>query len=170
MLRVRVRTAAVLTLAASLFLFPAACKKPKGDKEGGGDGSSASGSPTPGRPLTADDLQPVIREIGASGVVPKAVVFEFSSRVVESSDEGSKAGEKTVIKVTPDAPGYLEWTGPSTLTFTPRSGFQYATKYSVVLEAVETRTGVIAAPSAGAWSRSFSTPEFVFVPSAWKVT
>lgn len=160
----RVRVAAVATLAVSLLLAPVACKKPeKGDGDAAGDGS-ASGSPTPSRPLTADDLQPVIREIGASGVVPKAVVFEFSSRVTD--DSGSRAGEKTVLKVTPDAPGYLEWTGPSTMTFTPRAGFQFATKYTIALEAVETRTGVVSAPSAGAWSREFTTPEFAFVRSS----
>jgi len=154
----RLGFAAVLLPLVSLLLLPAGCKKTK--KDAPEDGTAASSSPTPSRPLTADDLQPVIREIGASGVVPKAVVIEFSSRV---TDEGASVSDKTVVKITPDTPGRMEWTSPSTLTYTPRNGFLYATKYSVALEAVETRSGVVAAPSAGAWSREFTTPAFAFV-------
>lgn len=158
----RVRVAAAAVLASSLLLFPAACKKTeKGPSEGGGEGESAAGSPTPSRPLTADDLQPVIREIGSTGVVPKAVVIEFSTRAFDGNQ--GRVGEKTVVKLAPEAPGLLEWTSPSTMTFTPRNGFEYGTTYSVTIEAVETRTGVVSAPSAGAWSRSFTTPEFAFV-------
>lgn len=161
MRRPRVALAFSLIAAYALLAGANGCKKTNKDKEGE-DGATASGSPTPSRPLTADDLNPVIREIGGSGVVPKSIVIEFSSRVVDPN-QGTTMGEKTVLKIEPDAPGFGEWTSPSTLTWTPRNGFQYATKYKVTLDAVETRSGVVTAPSEGAWSRSFTTPEFAFV-------
>ena len=86
-------------------------------------------------------------------MVPKAIVIEFSTRVVEDT---GKVSDKTVFKLTPDVPGYLEWTSPSTLTFTPRSGFQFATTYAAKLEAAG--CDLLFAPPASAMSSRTTAP------------
>ncbi|MCY1015477.1 Ig-like domain-containing alpha-2-macroglobulin family protein [Pyxidicoccus sp. MSG2] len=113
-------------------------------------------------PPTPESLTPVIRELATGDAVPRGIVIEFP-RPVAPEDSDVKPG--TVVAMVPRVVGSFSWSTPSTLTFTPSAGegFRFDTTYTVTLESVETGTGVVKAPSEGAWSHRFTTPAFQFV-------
>lgn len=117
----------------------------------------------PPPPLTAARLAPEIREVGPEDTAPTRIVVRFAEPVVAEAAVGKEPGEGTVLRVEPPVPGALRFTSPSSLAFEPQTGFAPSTDYTVTLEAVATRDGVIAAPAAGRWSRHFTTPSFSFV-------
>jgi hypothetical protein len=115
----------------------------------------------PEEPLTAADLSPTIREVGGRDRIPSRIVVELA---LPSRPEGYEEREKVaVLQIEPRVEGSLAWTGPSTLEFTPERGFKPATSYRVELEGVWTAQGLLEAPARGAWTRSFTTPEFRLV-------
>lgn len=111
-------------------------------------------------PLTASDLTPVLRAVGAEGVVPRQVVVEFSLPVVDREQVGASASDDTVLEVEPAVRGTPRFTGPSTLVLEPADPFEPGTTYQVRLAQVETRSGVVQAPTDQAWVHTFSTPSF----------
>ncbi|WP_224247755.1 Ig-like domain-containing alpha-2-macroglobulin family protein [Hyalangium gracile] len=162
---------AALLVATTLV----ACKE---DKAGPPPAPPSAGAPAPGStspgsaqapqaseaPVTPESLSPVIKELGAEGVVPDKVVFEFSRNVQYSDGEGKKG---TVVRFSPDVGGYLEYfRNSSALSFTPGNGFDLGTTYTVTLDSVETPSGVVKAPSEGAWTHTFTTPKLAFLRMA----
>ncbi len=138
-----------------------ACKR--NERPGSSETGGATPSETPTGPVTVEDVQPVIREVGIAGVVPKRLVLEFARAIVDRERVDRPAGGGTVLRIEPETAGTAVFTSPSTLTFTPSDPFAYRTDYVVRLEQVETRSGTIAAPSADAWTYRFRTPAFEFV-------
>src|SRR5690606_9243029 len=82
--------------------------------------------------------------------------------VIDRSDVGN-ATVKSKLKITPDVPGRLTYTGVSELTCTPSRPLEFETDYKVELQAVETRDGVLEPSTAGAWTHSFKTPTFALL-------
>jgi alpha-2-macroglobulin len=123
--------------------------------------SSSQGSQSQARqePVKPESYTPVIKELGPEGVVPGKVVFEFPRSVSYPENDG----KKTVIRFSPEVGGNMELHGGNTaISFTPANGFALGTSYTVTLESVETPSGVVKAPSEGAWSHSFTTPKLAF--------
>jgi alpha-2-macroglobulin len=110
-------------------------------------------------PLTANDLHPVIRTVGAEGAIPREVVVQFGARVITPDVVGSIT-EGTVLSLEPEAPGRLLFTSESTLTFQPTQPLLPETRYRVRMESVGTRDGRIEAPHSVAWLYEFRTPAF----------
>jgi uncharacterized protein YfaS (alpha-2-macroglobulin family) len=123
-------------------------------------------APPPREPVTATKLSPVIHELGPDAVVPTTIVIQLATAVIDKADVGM-ATTKSKLKLTPDVPGTLTYTGVSELTFTPSRPFEFDTDYKVELQAVETRDGVLDAPPADQWGEkwhhAFKTPKFAFL-------
>ena len=159
--------AAVLVVGTAL----AACKEePSGPTPAtpipGAPASGSGQSSTPGQqaqasqePLKPESYTPVIKELGPEGVVPDKVIFEFPRSVSYPENDG----KKTVVRFSPEVGGNLELYGNNAaISFTPANGFALGTTYTVTLESVETPSGVVKAPSEGAWSYTFTTPKLSF--------
>jgi uncharacterized protein YfaS (alpha-2-macroglobulin family) len=131
-------------------------------------GQSSSQSPGQSPQASQESLKPesyapVIKELGPEGVVPDKVIFEFSRPVSYPENDG----KKTVVRFSPEVGGNLEhYRNSSAISFTPGNGFQLGTTYTVTLESVETPSGVVKAPSEGAWRYSFTTPKLSFLRMA----
>jgi hypothetical protein len=69
-------------------------------------------------PVTAVKLSPVIHELGAENVVPETIVIQLASAVIDKADVGSSTA-KTRLRLTPEVPGSIRYSGVSELTFTP---------------------------------------------------
>lgn len=110
--------------------------------------------------LTAGDLRPVIRPVGADASIPREVVVQFGARVVTPDVVGSIT-EGTVISLDPPVPGQARFTSESTLTWQPDKPLLPNTRYRVRLESVGTRDGLIEAPHHVAWLYEFRTSQFV---------
>ncbi|HEY6099774.1 MAG TPA: hypothetical protein VIW03_10115, partial [Anaeromyxobacter sp.] len=146
----------------------AALSSSSGCKEQGAEvGAHGGGTPQPRDPpstapgpLTAEALAPVIRERALPGELPDRIVIELARDAAPGGRIG-KASPATVLAIAPATRGVVVWESPSTLSFTPAQPFEYATRYQVALEKVETRDGVVA--GAPAWTSSFQTPRFQLV-------
>jgi alpha-2-macroglobulin len=110
--------------------------------------------------LTAGDLRPVIRPVGAEGSIPREVVVQFGARVVTADVVGSIT-EGTVVSLDPPVPGQARFTSETTLTWEPDKPLLPDTRYRVRLESVGTRDGLVQAPHQVAWLYEFKTPGFV---------
>ncbi len=109
--------------------------------------------------LTAGDLRPVIRPVGAEGSIPREIVVEFGARVVTPDVVGSIT-EGTVLSFDPPVPGRAKFVGETTLAWTPEQPLLPNTKYRVRLESVGTRDGLVEAPHHVSWLFEFRTPTF----------
>ncbi len=130
-------------------------------------------APTPGATSQAPDastpasdsqtsrapaVTPFIHELASENALPTGVTIEFALPVrprYESVDG-------TVVTVTPEVPGTLQWTGPSSLLFTPATGFQAGVTYTVSVEQVNTDAGLLKPPSPREWRYTFATYAFKF--------
>ncbi len=117
----------------------------------------------PAAPLSASELRPVIREVAPALTSPEKVVVEFARPVVDEAAVGKPPAEGTVLEIRPQVPGELQFTSPSTLTFTPREGFAPSQRYEVELTALQTTDGILTPPSSGRWVRVFESPPFDFL-------
>jgi alpha-2-macroglobulin len=109
--------------------------------------------------LTASKLQPVLAELGAEGVVPSAIVVSFATPIVDR-DEVGRITSKSVLKISPEVLGTLTYASNSELRFTPSEPLAHDTKYTLELQQVETRDGVLEPPAGAKWTHSFQTPAF----------
>jgi uncharacterized protein YfaS (alpha-2-macroglobulin family) len=109
-------------------------------------------------PLRAADLKPILAAVAAPGVQPREIVVQFARRVIDDGQLG-EVTEGTVLTIEPAARGRLVFRTPRTLVFEPAGPLSPSTRYRVVLEAVDTRSGVLSAPDGEAWSTSFTTPK-----------
>jgi uncharacterized protein YfaS (alpha-2-macroglobulin family) len=108
-------------------------------------------------PPTPEQLVPMIAALGSADRIPDKVVVELARPI---SSAGAPVGDGTRLSFEPDVAGALEWTGPSTLTFTAASdGFAPATKYLARLESVDIANEVVKAPASG-WQATFETAPF----------
>ena len=121
----------------------------------------AEGPPKP-PPLTPKKLAPTLHEIGVEGAVPRGIVVELATPIIDRSRVGETSA-KTQLTLTPEADGDVTWTGVSTLTFTPSKPLAFDTRYKVDLTAVETRDGVVAPAEGEHWTYEFKTPAFAFM-------
>lgn len=119
-------------------------------------------APPKREPVTAEKLAPSIHELGAENTVPTSIVIQLATPIIDRADV-NRTTRKSVVKLTPDAPGMVTYSGVSELTFTPPRPLAFDTEYKVELLAVETRDGVIEPPSGTAWTYSFKTPKFAFL-------
>src|SRR6185436_19359116 len=69
-------------------------------------------------PVTTEKLEPIIHELGPDNVVPTTIVIQLAQPIIDKVDVGN-ATVKSRLKITPDIPGRLAYTGVSELTFTP---------------------------------------------------
>ncbi len=144
-----------------------ACKTKRDDgadaasQAGGADGTAVAATP-----IKAESLQPVITPLGPDGALPARLVFEFSRPVVGNDALNSDLDGDTKVTLSPRLAGTARFTGPSTLAFIPSEPLAFDTEYTVTLESVEAATGVVKAPSAGAWRSTFRTPSFGFLRHA----
>lgn len=116
-------------------------------------------------PVTSSKLEPIIHELGPDNVVPTTIVIQLAQPVIDKVDVGN-ATVKSSVKITPDIPGRLTYTGVSELTFTPNKPFEFDTTYKVELLSVETRDGLLEKPAQGdtaRWTHEFKTPSFGFL-------
>ncbi|MDF1561810.1 MAG: MG2 domain-containing protein [Deltaproteobacteria bacterium] len=128
--------------------------------EAGEEGSAPGEAPAEvvQRPLTAQDLQPVIQAVGTPGLPPSKIEIQFALPVVHG---GRRANAKeTRLLIQPKTEGELHFTSPSTLTFTPKQPFAPGKRYEVSLASVESRSGTITPPKPSPWVESFETPAF----------
>lgn len=166
------RFATCVMVAASL----AACQNksrldewpsaPRAISEDKSEQSKGVDAPPKREPATAVKLNPVIHELGTDNVVPTAIVIQLATPVIDRADVGQRT-QKTRIKLTPDVPGTVTYTGVSELTFTPSAPLAFDTTYAVELQAVESRDGVLEAPPKDQWGEkwnyTFKTPKFMFI-------
>src|SRR5688572_5650103 len=117
--------------------------------------------------LTAKKLAPVIHELSVENVVPTAVVIEMATPIIDGDLVGGVTS-KSVLKITPETKGRLNYSSVSGLTFTPEQPFAFNTQYTFDLQKVETRDGEIAPDANEKWTHSFKTPEFKFL--GWSPT
>ncbi|NTX36482.1 hypothetical protein HUA78_18735 [Myxococcus sp. CA033] len=121
-------------------------------------GIAAAPAPVPVKP---ESVTPIISAPGTESVLPQRVVIELA-RSLRPPDGEVKPG--TVVNIAPRVAGNLQWSGPSTLTFSATgSGFTFETEYTVTVESLETDAGVVKPPSEGAWTHRFTTPAFRFL-------
>src|SRR5512139_112937 len=162
-----------LATCLAIFSFAIGCsgrdsdgKKPSDPKTATGSGSADEPEQVDGPPkrvaLTAKKLAPVIHELGIDNVVPTAVVIEMATPVIDADLVGG-ASSKSVLKITPETKGRLNYSSVSGLTFTPDQPFAFDTQYTVELQKVETRDGEIGPDSGEKWTYSFKTPPFKFL-------
>jgi hypothetical protein len=113
------------------------------------------------RPLTAWDLLPVISSGGPAGTIPERIVVQFARDIVPEAAVGSLV-KGTRLSIDPAVKGALVFTSSSTLEFTPSSTFAPETAYTVQLEAVGTRDGLIRRPkdADAGWSYGLQVPRF----------
>lgn len=127
-------------------------------------GSADEPEPVDGPPkrvaLTADQLAPIIHELGVDGAVPTAVTIELATPIIDADLVGGITS-KSVLKITPEIKGRLTYASVSGLRFTPDQPFAFDTRYTFDLQKIETRDGELAAP-ASKWSYTFQTPRFAF--------
>jgi alpha-2-macroglobulin len=123
-------------------------------------------APPPRNAVTATKLSPVIHELGPDNVVPTSIVIQLAAPIIDRADVGQTT-TKSRLKLTPDVPGHLTYTGVSEVTFTPVRPLSFDTAYKVELQALETRDGVLDAPPADQWgekwNHAFKTPKFTFL-------
>ena len=172
-----------LATCLAIFSFAVGCggrdsdgkKKPdpKAAKTGSGDETI---DPVDGPPkrvaLTAKKLAPVIHELGVDNVVPTAVSIEMATPVIDGDLVGGQSS-KSVLKITPETKGRLNYSSVSGLTFTPDTPFAFDTEYSFELQKIETRDGEIGPDANEKWTYTFKTPKFAFLswaPSEMDVT
>jgi uncharacterized protein YfaS (alpha-2-macroglobulin family) len=122
---------------------------------------SKDGAPKPAPPSPAK-LKPVLAEVGPDDAVPTAVVIEVAAPIVDQGTVG-QVSARSVLEVTPPAPGTLRYTGVSTLTFVPARPLAFGTKYRFELKKLEARGGVVEPPEGEAWARELETPPFAFL-------
>jgi uncharacterized protein YfaS (alpha-2-macroglobulin family) len=164
------RSFVALAALAGLALVPA-CKK-----EGATDGTtpatvepgatpSAPGEEAEKKPSlpTAESLRPVISEQGEDGVAPSAIAIELAE---PAADVSGTSVSGNVLVVEPAVQGSFVWKSPSSLLFTPSTPLAPDTEYSVRLEALETKMGVVDLKNAGI-SRKFRTPAFALVRTSF---
>ncbi len=127
-------------------------------EEAAAEAEEASEEPAP---LTAVELHPIIRALGTQGVLPEKIVVEFSQPCVEREALRKELSDGTQLHIEPEVEGSLQFTGLSTLTFTPRKGFEPGVSYQAQLLAVETMDGVIKPDKHEQWGAyRFETPAF----------
>ncbi|MCK6544543.1 MG2 domain-containing protein [Myxococcota bacterium] len=157
--------------ALSAVVALAACKKegtrdaPSAETPAPGEAPPAAGDEGDKKPSmpTADSLRPVLSEQGEDGVAPSAIAIELAEPAAEvygTSVEGN------VLVFEPAVRGTFAWKSPSSLVFTPAEPLAPDTEYSVRLEAIETKQGVVDLKEAGI-SRKFRTPAFALVRTAF---
>ncbi len=157
MSRRNVRIALGVLVAASL-LSPACRHRDKADAPGPSAAPTAPAD-APVVPLTATALAPVIREVGAPRAIPDRVVIELARAVQPEWEFAGASVDGIDLRFEPPVAGGLRWTGRSTLTFTPTSGFAPRTSYVARLTTLRIGEQDIAAENGG-WTREFTTPEF----------
>jgi hypothetical protein len=123
------------------------------------DGGSAPSEP----PLRAEELRPSFQPIAMEGELPERLVISFARDVVEDEALRQPLPAGTVLRIEPAVAGTSQFTDTATLVFTPEKSFDFETTYTVTLEAVETKEGVLRAPQPKAWSHSFTTPRFALL-------
>jgi hypothetical protein len=173
----RNRLIASCAVAAALV----SCKSHKSlldDSDSGGGGTSAGSSegsgtaksvdaPPKRTAVSAKKLEPMIHELGMEHVVPTAIVIELAAPIVDRDVIGS-VSSKSVVKVVPETAGTLTYSGVSELTFTPARPFGFSTDYTIELQKIETRDGILEPAVGQKWSYSFKTTEFKFL--SWAPT
>ncbi len=112
--------------------------------------------------LTAKKLAPVIHELGNDNVVPTGVSIELAVPIIDADMVGG-ATSKTVLKVTPETAGRLNYSSVSGLLFTPNQPLAFDTQYTFELQKIETTDGEIAPDAGDKWTYSFKTPPFKFL-------
>ncbi len=139
---------ASLVVVASLLLAPG-CGRPTGPER--------QGSPTPAATpagLTAEDLRPTMKVVDGTGAVPAGIAFEFATRAFDKT-----GATESVARIRPDVSGAWKVTGADRLEFTASEPFDLSTTYTVTLEKVATKDGIVEAPRKG-WSFTFTTPDY----------
>ncbi|MGE0545777.1 MAG: alpha-2-macroglobulin [Kofleriaceae bacterium] len=109
--------------------------------------------------VTPQKLAPIIKELAPENVVASEIVIELAMPAFDR-DRIGQVSSKSELKITPEIPGTLRYTGVSELRFTPSRPLEFGTKYTVELVKLETRDGPLAPPSGTTWSHSFTTPPF----------
>lgn len=148
----------VVVLALALVALDG-CKKDEQAPAAGSPGAPQPGTSAPAAPLTPAQLTPVIRELGADGVLPTELVLEFPRPIAQKG----QVPEGTRVRVEPDHPGALALRGPSTLVFVPARPFAHDTQYTVRLEALGNDGRTLRPPDAKAWAYTFTTPPLRFL-------
>jgi uncharacterized protein YfaS (alpha-2-macroglobulin family) len=161
----RISTAILLIACVS----PSACKSKTETPAGQFSAAPAAvtapaeaGAPPPVK-LTAANLRPILAAVGLDGALPTEVAVEFSLGAAPEGGVGNPADTDTVLAFEPPVAGTLQWRSASSLVFTPREPFALSTAYTVRLQQVKTRDGVLKPGSGDAWSSRFKTPPFQLV-------
>lgn len=141
--------------------------KDMSDQQGAQDGPDSGASAAvdeaeeqPPKPLTVQELKPVLMDYGAKDKIPDEVVVQFAQPVVGSIRDAIDL-EKTRLTITPPVRGQVKWRTTSALVFEPAQGFEPETQYTVALHSVEAFNTTLA--PAAPWTHSFKTPGFNFV-------
>ncbi|MEO6774066.1 MAG: MG2 domain-containing protein [Kofleriaceae bacterium] len=132
-----------------------------GTSDGSASPRSVDAPPKPAA-VTSKRADPQIHELGMEHVLPSAIVIELATPIVDRSAVGT-VSPRSVVKLTPESPGTLKYTGVSELTFTPAKQFAYGTEYTIEVHKLETRDGVLAPPAGTKWSYTFKTEDFKFL-------
>ena len=122
-------------------------------------------TPPPREPVTATKLSPVIHELGPDAVVPTTIVIQLATAVIDKADVGMPT-TKSKLKLVPDVPGTLTYTGVSELTFTPRGPLAFDT--TTRSSSRRSRPAMACSSTAGdqwgeKWHHTFKTPKFTFL-------
>lgn len=112
------------------------------------------------RPLTVEDLKPVIMDYGGKNKIPDELVIQFAQPMVGSIRDAIDL-EKTRVQIKPGIAGQLKWRTTSALVFSPAAAFEPETQYEVELGAIEAFNKVLT--PAKPWTHSFKTPPFQFL-------
>jgi hypothetical protein len=114
------------------------------------------------QPLNAEQIAPVIRASGRSDETPDGVVVEFAIPVA-SPAEVNRVAETIKARIEPEVSGEWNFTGSTTLRFSPKKPFRPSTRYTVTLDTIDILGKTYNAPRKDAWRATFETPSFGFV-------
>jgi alpha-2-macroglobulin len=131
------------------------------DGSGAGSNKSTDAPPKP-TAVTSKRADPQIHELGMEHVVPTSIMIELATPIVDRDHVGS-ASARSVVKITPEIAGTLSYSGVSELTFTPTRPFSFGTQYTIEIQKLETRDGLLEPPAGTKWTYSFKTEDFKFL-------
>ncbi|HEX7702021.1 MAG TPA: hypothetical protein VF403_14895, partial [Kofleriaceae bacterium] len=131
------------------------------DGSGAGSNKSTDAPPKP-TVVTSKRADPQIHELGMEHVVPTSIMIELATPIVDRDHVGS-ASARSVVKITPEIAGTLSYSGVSELTFTPTRPFSFGTEYTIEIQKLETRDGLLEPPAGTKWTYSFKTEDFKFL-------
>jgi len=114
-------------------------------------------------PVTADQVRVIAGFPGDVGAAPTRIDLSLGRSVFADEAVGEDLTDDTVVVIEPPVEADIDVVATDRIRIRPTHGFAPDTRYTVRVEKLDSRDGVLRAPSEKAWSTSFETPSFGFL-------